>query len=258
MKKKFIILSCLLLTGNILFAQQLVTGGSVEYTKRVNMFAVIKQQISTITADVNPFLTQGFEQYKKTQPQFAELQSTLTFSNNKTLYTPLPPAPTIVNFQNNPMGMQPNTIYTDLAAGTFVNQKDVYGEVLLVKDSTRKINWKITDETREIAGYTCRRANALVLDSVYIVAFYTDKIRVNGGPESFTGLPGMILEVAIPHENVTWFATKVNVQTVPVTTIVPPKKGKVTNNKELYKTIKSALNDARGINGNYYLKSLML
>ncbi len=57
-----------------------------------------------------------------------------------------------------------------------------------MQDSTRKITWKITDEMREIAGFSCRRANAIMLDSIYVVAFYTDQIPVSGGPESFSGL----------------------------------------------------------------------
>ena len=92
---------------------------------------------------------------------------------------------------------------------TSITQKNVYDDLYLVKDSLRKIDWKITDETREIAGYECRRANAIVLDSVYVVAYYTIQIPFSGGPESFTGLPGTILGLALPHENMTWFATKV-------------------------------------------------
>jgi len=71
-----------------------------------------------------------------------------------------------------------------------------------------------------------------------VVAFYTDKIPVSGGPESFNGLPGMILEVAVPHEHVTWTATKITGGEVPPTTVVPPKKGKLVNNKQLYEFLK--------------------
>jgi GLPGLI family protein len=48
------------------------------------------------------------------------------------------------------------------------------------------------------------------MDSIYVVAFYTDQIPVSGGPESFTGLPGMILGIALPYEHITWFATKIS------------------------------------------------
>ncbi|MFD2144973.1 GLPGLI family protein [Mucilaginibacter antarcticus] len=88
-------------------------------------------------------------------------------------------------------------------------QKEYAEKTLLVKDTIRKIKWKLTDETQVVAGYPCRRANGLMLDSIYVVAFYTDDIHVSGGPESFNGLPGMILKLALPHDNVSWVATKV-------------------------------------------------
>jgi GLPGLI family protein len=167
----------------------------------------------------------------------------LTFGDDKTLYTPIVAENQSSFFGNEAMAGQNNTIFTDLAAGTVAAQKKVFEETFLVKDSTRKITWKITDETRVIAGYTCRRANALVLDTVYVVAFYTDQIPVSGGPESFSGLPGMILGVALPHENVTWFATKVTDNAVDPKNLMPPKKGKPTNNKELHKTLTDAMKD---------------
>ncbi len=97
---------------------------------------------------------------------------------------------------------------------------------------------------REIAGYTCRRANALVMDSIYVVAFYTEVIPVSSGPEIFSGLPGMILGVALPHENVTWFATSVKDNDT-LKEIKPPAKGKATDNTGLRKTL-TADNQAMG------------
>ena len=107
----------------------------------------------------------------------------------------------------------------------------------------RNIKWKITDETRAIAGFQCRRANALIMDSIYVVAFYTDEIITNGGPESFSGLPGMILGVAIPHEHITWFATKVYTETIPEASVKPPVKGKKITNANLLTTLQDRMKD---------------
>ncbi|MGL1507608.1 GLPGLI family protein, partial [Vibrio parahaemolyticus] len=71
--------------------------------------------------------------------------------------------------------------------------REVYERTYLVQDSVRQLDWRITDETRDIAGFECRKAVTKICDSVYIVAFYTDQIPVSAGPESFGGLPGMIL-----------------------------------------------------------------
>lgn len=206
------------------------------------------------------FMQQAFDSYKKSQPQFRILKSTLDFKDDKTMYTPIPAdvaAPS--GFFNMQMTEQNNTIYTDLATHTSTAQKLVFEQTFLVKDSLRKIKWKITDETRDIAGYPCRRANGILMDSIYVVAFYTDKIPVSGGPESFSGLPGMILQVALPHENLAWVATKVTDTTVPVNPIAPPKKGKGVNNKQLYDTLLSVFKNRGNVEQiNFVLKQYLL
>lgn len=254
--KAIIITIISIFTGNFLFAQhaRIVTSGSIEFEKTVNMRAITKQEVGT-----NPSAgtIQSVEQWNRTHPQFKKLTSTLVFDHSKTLYTPNAASDDGSNFAGNPMAKQFNTNYTDLATGISTIQKDIYGNTYLLKDSTAKIKWKITGDTREIAGYTCRRANGLIHDSTYVVAFYTDKIWVSGGPESFSGLPGMILGVVLPHENVTWYATKVTDVAIPPAAIVPPKRGKVVNNTELLETLKKAMR-GWGAAGPYEMKIYLL
>ncbi|MGI4806263.1 MAG: GLPGLI family protein [Janthinobacterium lividum] len=242
MMKNFILIMVCLLGYSQIQAQNthFTTVGSVEFEKTINMFAMMKKQINK---NNESYMQQAFDQYKKTQPQFKKLKSTLYFSGNKTLFKPDAEESASPGFFSGAQSTQNNIIRTDLTTSSFISQKKVFEETFLVKDSLRNINWKITDETRDIAGYTCRRANAIVLDSIYVVAFYTDEIAVSGGPESFTGLPGMILGVALPHENVTWFATKVNEVNVDPKNLNPPTKGKPVNNKQLRTTLQAALKD---------------
>jgi GLPGLI family protein len=258
MKNTFIYFTCLLfLSGNLLAQHAHFTvSGTIEFEKKVNMYAIISK---TITKDNEAFLAPAFDAYKKAQPQFKTFKSTLSFANNKTLFTPAEEEmATGANFfSDNPMSDQNNTIYSDLTTKSGVFQKKVFDETILLKDSTRRIKWKITDETREIAGYTCRRANAIMLDSVYVVAFYTTEIPVSGGPESFNGLPGMILGVALPHENVSWFATKVTDITLPPNTIVPPKKGKPMDNKGFKAKLQTAFK-GWGSDAFFYSKAFSL
>jgi GLPGLI family protein len=232
--KKIITLSCILLTANFLLAQnaKIVTSGKIEFEKSINMYAIARQSIGKNPGALDQ---QIYDQYKAKAPQFAVLNSAFIFNNDKALFTPLDPVTPIMSFFGGSLiAKQFNTIYTDFATNSMVTQKKIYNDILVIKDSTRKITWHLTDETQEIAGYTCRRANALVLDSVYVVAFYTDKIWVSGGPESFGGLPGMILKLALPHDNIIWTATKVTVEDIPAATLTPPnpKNGKVMTNKQ--------------------------
>lgn len=218
------------------------THGVIEFEKKVNTHAVFRRFINK---DNESYVQKAFDAHKKNNPQFKTFKSTLTFNGNNTLFTPLEDQE--VQQQNfmsfHPYMNQINNIYSDLTAGTFINQKKIFDQNFLVKDTIRNVKWKITDETREIAGYMCRRANGIMLDSIYVVAFYTDKIPVSGGPESFAGLPGMILGVALPHENITWFAKTVTEKPGEALPIKIPSKGKVQTTAELKKTILNTAKD---------------
>jgi len=253
--KHLAIFIIILFAGNTLLAQSthFTTSGTIEFEKSINMFAFLKKRITKN----DTYMQLIYDSYVKSKPQFKKLKSTLTFTKNKSLFTPIEDEIPSDSYTNNPVVLQNNTIFTDLLNGTSITRKNVFDDYFLVKDSTRKINWKITDETRDILGYTCRRANALIMDSVYVVAFYTDEIAVSGGPESFTGLPGMILGVALPHENITWFATKVTDTAIPAATIAPPVKGKAATNAQLKATLSEAMKDY-GSDAQLYLKAFLL
>lgn len=257
MKDLITTVCCLFILTGMCLAQEahFTSSGIIEFQKKSNMFAMIRKEINK---ENEGWMAKPFEEYQKANPQFKVLKSTLKFGNNKTLFTPITEEDEKRNgWFNLQMANQFNTIYSDFNTGMSIAQKVIFEQTFLLKDTTRKINWKITDETREIAGYTCRRANAIVMDSIYVVAFYTDKILVTGGPESFTGLPGMILEVALPHENVSWIATKVTETTIPESEIVPPKKGKAVNKQTYKETLDKALKDW-GQWGHSYLKAFIL
>jgi GLPGLI family protein len=256
---KYLIFLSALLTLSIAATAQhahFATVGEIEFERKVNMHAVLRKKFEP---GKGSFYEQAYNQYKATQPQFMTMKSTLRFSKDKTLFTPLigekNPAANFLG--DDPTTQQVNTIYSDVSSGLSVTAKKVYDETFLIKDTTRHINWKITDETREIAGYACRRANAVILDSIYVVAFYTVEIPVSGGPESFSGLPGMILGVALPHDNVSWFATKVTEQAVPPASLAAPAKGKVVNNAGFQTAIKALIKNW-GDYGKEIVKALMI
>ncbi|MBK1439040.1 GLPGLI family protein [Parapedobacter sp. ISTM3] len=257
-KNTFHLLACLVVFMTVsqpLRAQyaRFVESGVVEFEKRVNMYAKIKSRIGD-----NSFMEQAFEQYRKTNPQFKSFKYSLAFADGKTRFWPhAAPGSSTGFLGNDPSVDLGNIIVTDLIAGQSISQKSVYEETYLITDSTRRIQWRLTNETREIAGYECRRANALVLDSVYVVAFYTDQIPVTGGPESFTGLPGLILGIALPYENTTYFATKVDDRPVSAKELEAPKKGKAVDYRELRTQLESSLKNW-GDRAQAILKAILL
>ncbi len=177
---------------------------------------------------------------KKQTPEFKHTYFNLVFTGDKTLYEPGRES----NEKPAPFGEGPassNVVYTDFASETTVAAKQVFDESFLIQDSLRKYQWHLTKDTRKIAGFECRRAFTVIMDSVFVVAFYTDEIVSPGGPESFQGLPGMILGVVIPRLYTNWYATNVQLEEVKETAITPPKKGKTTNYSGMDKTIQDSL-----------------
>jgi GLPGLI family protein len=134
-----------------------------------------------------------------------------------------------------------NIVYTDYRANKSIVQKPVFEETFLVDDSLAKINWKITADTRLIAGFECRKAVGIIHDTIAIFAFYTDELLIQGGPESIHGLPGMILGMGVPRLHTTWFATKVEVNNVNMNSVIPATKGKKVNYKTMIESIDKVL-----------------
>ena len=134
-----------------------------------------------------------------------------------------------------------NVVYNDYTTGKTITQKPVFEETFLVEDSLLAIRWKLTADTRTIAGYDCRKAIGFINDTLAIFAFYTDEILVTGGPESIQGLPGMILGLGIPRLHTTWFATKVEANGVPTTKIVPATKGNKVDRKKMISALDNVL-----------------
>ncbi|WP_153797245.1 GLPGLI family protein [Foetidibacter luteolus] len=245
----YLFLSCVLLASITTHAQNAIflSEGRIEFERRINLYAQLEDE------DNND--TDWKELMKKTMPKFKTTYFDLNFKDGKTLYRP-----GRENTDNNRLWQQPaedNIVFNNLETYQSTTLKNVYDQAFLVQDTTRKIKWKITEETRNIAGFTCRRANGIVMDSLYIVAFYTDAITTSGGPECFTGLPGMIMGVAIPREHITWFATKVYTEVITDAKLNPPAKGKKTTNQSLLTTLKDRMKDW-GKWGERYIKAIML
>ena len=136
-----------------------------------------------------------------------------------------------------------NVVYNNYKTKSTVTQKPVFEETFLIQDSLVRIKWKLTADTRLIAGFECRKAIGLVDDTVAVFAFYTDEILVNGGPESINGLPGMILGMGIPRIHTTWFATKVEITNVPMSQVTPATKGKKVDRPTMVKSLERVLKD---------------
>jgi len=223
MKKSLIII--LTFVSAAANAQQFINSGKIEFEVRTNNHKVFGDGIWA-------------EMFKDKIPQFSTTYYNYTFNNNKSVYkfdrrdekSKLP--------WNNFNNADDNVWYSDYDANTFTDLKFVFDDMYLLSDSLMNIDWKmVPNETREIAGFNCRKAVGKIFDSVYVFAFYTDEITISGGPMGIHGLPGMILGITIPRMFTSWIATKLELNGVNTNIIAAPSKGKKKKPEELKKNI---------------------
>jgi len=219
-----------ILSTTTIKAQQFVSSGKIEYEVRVNNHRMFGDGMFG-------------EMFKDKMPPFSTTYYNLTFTDNKALY----------KFDRlnekdklpwNDNSQEENVWFSDYTTNQFSNLKFVFDATYLLTGSLMNINWKLVpNETREIAGFNCRKAQGVIFDSVYVFAFYTDEITTPGGPMSINGLPGMILGVTIPRMFTSWIATKVEVNGVNTNIVSAPIKGKKKDPQELKTTLEKVTKD---------------
>ncbi len=207
-------------------AQQLIQSGKITFERNENLHKLINDKSSWSQA------------MKSKMPKYRTDVFQLSFNKKSSAYK-------LTQEDESPYAnwyyrvAAQNSVFTNIETNKMIADKIVYERCYRVEDSIPKMKWKLLGEYRNIAGFNCRKAATILMDSIYIIAFYTDEIPVSAGPESFQGLPGMILGIVIPRLNITYFATKVENLVLPETefTTTPAPKNKKTNILELKKEI---------------------
>lgn len=204
--KRLSVLACMLLSTVLLQAQ--VREGRITYERKM------KLQIRLNDAAFENML-----------PSERKDRFELLFAANKTLWRSANDGADEEMNMDNGAGAQirivtpgnNDVLYSDLSTSRKVEQRELMTRTFTVEDSIRRMNWKLGSETREILGYPCKMATTTrmvkaqrmtmdngemksqeVMDTMHIVAWYTDAIPFPAGPENYQGqLPGAILELDV-------------------------------------------------------------
>lgn len=149
----------------------------------------------------------------------------LTVSNNQTVYT---------NYDDETAGSdwswreEDFVVYRDFTNRKIKELQEAFGKTYLIDEDFHTPKWKILNEIKDVAGYICMKAETY--DSIKdqrIVAWFTDQIPVDSGPELMYGLPGMILELDVNSGCVIVTALSVTPKTLEQGLPLPKKwKGK--------------------------------
>ena len=71
---------------------------------------------------------------------------------------------------------------------------DKIGTGNFMYEDTTKLQWELVDEKKQIAGFSCQKAQTFAFGRKF-VAWFTTEIPISDGPYKFRGLPGLIVEL---------------------------------------------------------------
>ncbi len=228
MMKKWIIIACVAILSNAQAQTNYLDSCTITFEKKMHVRNILKK---------NPWA----QRFIANIPAETVEQYTLIIKPNTSYYfysgEELKPVPGMWGYaQNN------NQVQVNLADSTYTMRKDAYEKKVLITDSNRQLQWTITNEYRSIAGYQCRQATTIMYDSIPVYAFYTPMIVPSAGPETFNGLPGCILGLAIPKLHVNWYATTVKSNIAPLPEkFLDTKKTENMDNAGFYKLMNKTM-----------------
>lgn len=228
---------------SISFARQPQSGGKIHYKETIQM------EMNFNTEDPRMAEIQGMLPSSHTNEMLLKFNETASIYSNiekkEEEQKELPNEDGMVfhvNFE------QPeNIIYYNFGDQEAVQQRSFMGRTFLIKGQSEK-RWKITDEKKEILGYQCRKA--VLDDSTEVVAWYTAAIPAFTGPETYNGLPGLIMEVSLDKRNIVATAIDLGYDEA----INAPNKGKKVTVKQFKKIMTQKFEEMKdaygGKNGN--------
>ena len=169
------------------------------------------------------------------------------------------------------VGPDQGDIYKDVQEKMYINKRELFGKVFLVKDNIEPTKWVMTGESKKIGQYNAFKATYTkeVEEQVFsfsrrqqqnndqennnpaqpktklvtMTAWFTPEIPVSTGPAMYGGLPGLILEIS--DGNRTMLCTKVVINPKEKIKIKEPSKGKIVSNLEFKKIQEDKMKEMR-------------
>lgn len=159
--------------------------------------------------------------------------------------------------------------FTDIAKQMQYEERAFFEKEFLIVDSIKQYKWKLSEETKTIAKQLCKKATTMIsapqmrmrisiggsanntdttantqraLKETELVVWYAENIPVSFGPDSYNGLPGVIME--IDQDNGANVTTAVEVSTkYPKKELVAPTKGEKMNRAQFQENMQKLMQE---------------
>lgn len=205
-----------------LLAMAQLTTGTVQYEETIELNIEVDEETS---------------KFAHLLPSSQSNNFILRFTPEKAHYTVLeddaPPPPQSdgeATFQIKIVRSSDNSaVYTDFAEQQMIEQRSIFGRPFRIEHQLTGGKWKLTNEQKDILGYTCFKATTGA-DSTLVTAWFTPQIAISSGPATYGQLPGIILEVT--RDNISIVATSVSDELGDPSLMTAPTKGKVVTEEK--------------------------
>ncbi len=210
-------------------------------------------------------------------PEFRTSKHELLFSDSASIYRTIPEdempetneggVRMVMRFG----GGDGDELYKNFSLLQSIRQTDIGSKTYIVEDSIRTQQWKLSNETKTMMGYSCRKAIAKqtlriagnvrmitntngVSDTtksstsqpqqqeVEIIAWYAEEIVSPVGPENNGGLPGVILQLDINGGETVFTAVDIKKE-VNSKLVKAPTKGKKITSQEYAKLMQQMIDN---------------
>jgi GLPGLI family protein len=167
------------------------------------------------------------------------------------------------------------SIYTNLKDRKIIEDVEMFSKRFLIVEDMEQPKWELGTETKKIGNYTCYKATMVKVDksvdfgsifgrrgrgnqqekdstktegkeevrTLEVTAWYTPQLPVSSGPNSYWGLPGLILELNAGRT--TMLCTEIVLNPSDALEIDKPNKGKEVTRDEYNAIIKEKTDELK-------------
>ena len=263
MKKIQLLLGLLIaLTSITTLATAQMKEGKISYERKINMHRNLPDP-----------------QMKSMVPEFRTDKFELIFNENVSLFRSVVDEEAPDPFANagggGGGGMRMNfrmptaNTFTDVAKQMQYEERAFFEKEFLIVDSLKQYKWKLSEETKTIAKQLCKKATTMITSpqmrmrvsiggagnntdttantprapkETELVVWYAENIPVSFGPDNYSGLPGVIME--IDQDNGATVTTAVEVSAkYPTKELVAPTKGDKMNRAQFQENMQKLMQD---------------
>jgi GLPGLI family protein len=205
------------------------------------------------------------EEMKNMVPPVQSSQQVLLFNEQEILYRDLNDDEKDIDIKHDDgdggaiqikMVRPKNILYRNLETDKVIESREFMGRTFLVKDDVKALKWKLSPDKKTVLKYSCQKAT-LVDSTKTVVAWFTSEIPLPAGPETFNGLPGLILELDMDNGARTFIADKVEFKSLEKNAIKAPTKGKDCTRAEFDKIVADKMKEMGAENGGGGMKVII-